>query len=187
MEKLKQYRYYGLACLVIVVMIILFFLLKPKKEPELLFSSNSELEMTSSQAEMIYVDVKGEVNTPGVYECAKEERVQDAIKKAGGFTSEANQTAINLAQKLTDEMKIVVPNKQETQQDVTSTTSQKINLNTATKEELTTLTGIGQKKAEQIIQYRTEKGIFKTIEEITQVRGIGTKLYEQIKETITVN
>lgn len=141
--------------------------------------------------EVIVVDIKGSVKKPGVYELAHDKRVHDAIQVAGGFTETADQTQINLAQRLQDEMVIYVPKKGEDRRLMNEAVSnhisegtKKIRINTATLEEITTLNGIGPKKAQAIIDYRDEHGLFKTIEDLLEIPGIGEKTVENIKEFI---
>lgn len=158
-------------------------------------------ETTVMMPQNCYVDIKGEVLRPGVYEFSCESRIQEVIKKAGGFTEEADETKINLAQKITDQMQIIVPNvhfKQEggaieensgkessTNTSVSSSKQGTININTATLEELQTIKGIGKKKAEAILQYRKEHGAFRTKEDLLQVKGIGKKALEAIESQVT--
>ena len=157
-------------------------------------------ETTTMMPQNCYVDIKGEVLQPGVYEFSCESRIQEVIKKAGGFTEEADETKINLAQKITDQMQIIVPNVHSKQEDgLTEGNSEKgsstntsvsnskqgtININTATLEELQTIKGIGKKKAEAILQYRKEHGAFRTKEDLLQVKGIGKKALEAIESQV---
>ena len=140
----------------------------------------------------IVVDVKGAVKRVGVYEVAPESRVHDVIQLAGGFTDEADETKVNLAMKVHDEMVIYVPKKGEeiTTESATmndaSRSSGKININTATAEQLQTLDGIGPAKASAIIAYREEHGPFQKVEDLLHVSGIGQKSLEKIKEQIVV-
>ncbi|WP_297989122.1 helix-hairpin-helix domain-containing protein [Anoxybacillus sp.] len=140
----------------------------------------------------IVVDVKGAVKRVGVYEVAPESRVRDVIQLAGGFTDEADETKVNLAMKVHDEMVIYVPKKGEeiTTESATmndaSRSSAKININTATAEQLQTLDGIGPAKASAIIAYREEHGPFQKVEDLLHVSGIGQKSLEKIKEQIVV-
>ena len=155
-----------------------------------------EVEDKTTVSTIIYVDVKGEVYHPGVYQMKAENRVKDLIEAAGGFTPLADDQKLNLAQLLEDQMVIVVPKKgEEVNSDLTQApTSQKkevgkegkVNINTATVEELKTLKGIGEKKAEAIIEYRKKNGSFKNKEELMKVRGIGKKLYESFQERVIV-
>jgi competence protein ComEA len=138
----------------------------------------------------IKVYVTGEVKNPGVYVMKEGERVIDAIEKAGGVLEEADLSNINLAQKVKDEQMIRVPKKGE-KADTSSVSGidgvKKVNINTATKEELQTLPGIGPVTAERIIEFRETKGLFKKIEDIMNVPRIGPKMFEQIKDRITVD
>ena len=142
--------------------------------------------------ERIYylVDVKGQVKLPGVYEVESTLRVNDVIVLAGGFLETAQVEAINLAQKIKDEMVIYVPHLdevaplsfQETWQETKE--NQKVSLNDATEIELQTLPGIGPSKAAAIVKYREEIGFFQSIEELVNVRGIGAKTLENLRESI---
>ena len=155
-----------------------------------------EVEDKTTVSTIIYVDVKGEVYHPGVYQMKAENRVKDLIEAAGGFTPLADDQKLNLAQLLEDQMVIVVPKKGEevNAELAQAPTSQKkevgkegkVNINTATVEELKTLKGIGEKKAEAIIEYRKKNGSFKNKEELMKVRGIGKKLYESFQERVIV-
>ena len=155
-----------------------------------------EVEDKTTVSTVIYVDVKGEVHHPGVYQMKAENRVKDLIEAAGGFTPLADDYKLNLSQLLEDQMVIVIPKKGE---EVNSELAQaptphkkevgkegKVNINTATVEELKTLKGIGEKKAEAIIEYRKQNGSFKNKEELMKVRGIGKKLYESFQERVIV-
>ena len=155
-----------------------------------------EVEDKTTVSTVIYVDVKGEVHHPGVYQMKAENRVKDLIEAAGGFTPLADDQKLNLAQLLEDQMVIVVPKKGEevnSELDQAPTSQKKevgkegkVNINTATVEELKTLKGIGEKKAEAIIEYRKQNGSFKNKEELMKVRGIGKKLYESFQERVIV-
>ena len=151
----------------------------------------------------IKVDIKGEVKAPGVYEIKKEGRVADLIKLAGGITDAADLDATNLSEKLKDEECVVIykkGDKDKVQNSQGNTTSPKvpsptpstttkddlINLNTATKEELKTLTGVGDVKADAIIKYREENGGFKTVEELTKVGGIGEKTLSKFIDKVDI-
>ena len=172
--------------------------LLPKKEEAV---EESEAVVTTVLAEkteenttleaVIFVDIKGEVKKPGVYQMKVGDRVKDAIDAAGGLTAEADSQKVNLAQRVEDQMVIVVPKVGEEAEaipaGVTSKETSKegkVNINTATVEELKTLKGVGEKKAEAIIEYRKKNGSFKTKEDLMKVRGIGKKLFESFEERI---
>lgn len=143
----------------------------------------------------VYVDVCGQVKTPGVY-CLEEGcRVYEAIEKAGGLTENAAVYGLNQAEKVSDGQKIYVPSEKELENTNMQTGSAasvngpgggKVNINTASREELMTLPGIGEVKADAIIRYRSETGSFRSIEDIKQIEGIKEGVFEKIKEQITV-
>lgn len=178
-------------------------------------SSKAETkELESIPEEKYYVDIKGYVKKPGVYEVSKTSIVNDCLKLAGGLLKNADTTTINLSKPVSAAMVIYVPKKNEviksTTDKTTTTTTEipnnaaipdnsntssdtssatlnlKINLNTASKEELTKLSGIGEAKAQDIIDYRNTNGSFKTIEEIKNISGIGDALFAKIKDNITI-
>ena len=158
---------------------------------------SSSQEMTSSGQSSCFVHVCGQVNAPGVYELEAGSRIYQAVEMAGGFGADAAVWYLNLAQEITDGMKIQVPSVQEAEQweqtggpraDSQWEASQemKVNLNTADKEQLMTLTGIGESRAEDIIRYRQEHGPFERIEDIMNVSGIKEGAFQKIKDSITV-
>ena len=149
------------------------------------------ISVTESQTEpiKIYVHICGEVNNPGVYELTQGSRIFEAVDAAGGFTEEAAQASLNLAQVVSDEEQIVILTQEEAEEKARLEREQEagiVNLNTASKEQLMTLTGIGESRAEDIIRYRQESGGFQTIEEIMNVPGIKESAYLKIKDSITV-
>lgn len=146
----------------------------------------------------IYVHVCGCVKKPGVYRLHSGARTQEAVDAAGGFSEKANQTAWNLAEVLQDGMQIYIPSKDEAKEALkeeqssgkVSSASQRedtVNINTASKEELVALPGIGESRAAAIIACREEKGSFTSIEEVKNVAGIGDGIFNRIKDLITVN
>ncbi|MFD2618246.1 helix-hairpin-helix domain-containing protein [Terrilactibacillus laevilacticus] len=204
------------ACLVITILVVIFFInrhpessIEPDPLKEETFQSvettknvakaqanNQENKNTDTS---LAVDLKGEVKHPGVYKMENGSRVSDVIQKSGGYTNQADQNKINLAQKLKDEMVILVPKKGDSSAVMTATNptsnsdtstsiedKKLININTATVDELQNLNGIGPSKAEAIISYREEHGPFKAPEELTNVTGIGEKSFEKLKADICV-
>lgn len=165
------------------------WLLEMQSESESIFQEPEEQEPV-----FWVVDVKGAVTNPGIYEVAKNMRVQNAIDLAGGLLQNAETRHINFAQHVTDQMLLYIPVVGEEIVDIPYTQpnspveegTSKININTATDLELQALPGIGEKKALQIINYRTENGSFSTIEELMEVSGIGQKTFDTLKESITV-
>ncbi len=160
------------------------------KETEMSLS-DTEIFLAESPTEpaMIYVHICGEVKNPGVYELPEGSRIFEAVEAAGGFTEEAAQASLNLAQVITDEAQIVILTQEETEEKKRleqERTAGIVNINTASKEQLMTLTGIGESRAEDIIRYRKESGGFQSIEEIMKVPGIKEAAYLKIKDSITV-
>ncbi|WP_042223400.1 helix-hairpin-helix domain-containing protein [Oceanobacillus manasiensis] len=151
-------------------------------------NSPENTEGDSQEPESIFIDIKGEVNQPGVIEAAPGDRVHDMVQKAGGFTVDADQTQVNLAQKVHDEMSILVPEigEQAEGQQSNGSNTEKVKLNYASKEEIETLSGIGPSKAEAIIAYREENGYFQSYEDLLNVSGIGEKTIEQLQEYIQI-
>ena len=162
----------------------------------------------SSPVQTCFVHVCGEVQRPGVYELAEGQRVFEAVELAGGFTADAAESFLNLAEPVRDGMKVQVPDKAMAQDSVAAgrpsggiyssggiiiagsenadTAHTKININTASKEELMTLRGIGEARAEDIIRYRQQRGGFESIEDIMKVSGIKDAAFQKIKDSITV-
>lgn len=190
-----------------------YSLKEPKEEKKEVTIKKQAKEDKETVSQKVLIDVKGEVNTPGVYELTVDNTVIDAIKKAGGLTSQSDTSNINLSKKLEDEMVIIVYSKEEinemnkeiecppcndvcvTKEDEKALLEEKeteekitgkVNLNEADIEALQTLDGIGEVKAKAIIDYRDKNGPFKQIEDIKNVSGIGDSVYEKIKDNITV-
>lgn len=163
---------------------------KEKTEEE-----KSAPEEREDPAETVYVYVCGAVNAPGVYELKKDARVFEAINLAGGMTAEAAPEAVSQARTVADGEQIYVPTVQEIQmqgagvEDIVTgnaDVSGKVNINTAGKEELMTLTGIGEAKAQSILDYREEHGQFGSIEDLMLIEGIKEGVFNKIKEDITI-
>lgn len=186
---------------------------------------DNEIDNEVKEIKKVFIDIKGAVINPGVYEMEEDKKVIDAVQLAGGFSDNANTTLINLAKKIKNEMVIIIYTNDEVEkvhqeksvikiidkecvcpqikndacleqnssenfeEDISSgedLLEQLINLNTATKEELEKLPGIGASKADAIITHREEVGEFGSIDELKDVKGIGESLYEKIKDYITV-
>lgn len=151
-----------------------------------------------------YVDVKGAVHQPGVYRLIEGARVMDALEKAGQVREDGTTDHINLAQKIYDGMVIYIPTVDEIDEDQLqaalmaqaspgegaqgagqiSSSSNKININRASAEELQKLPGVGASRAQDIVNYRTEKGDFQSLEDLMNISGIGPKIFERLKELI---
>lgn len=157
-------------------------------------SGEDEPEGGNDTAATVFVYVCGAVNAPGVYELAAGARVFEAVALAGGMTEEASAESVNQARSVTDGEQIYVPTADEAkaqgtgvgENTVTEGTDKKININTAGKEELMTLTGIGEAKAQSILDYREEHGGFGSIEELMQIEGIKEGVFNKIKQDIMI-
>ncbi len=199
-----------LAFIVIALITVYGYIIEVNKNKEVLpeeeqaieeqtINENKEVEENVKVISTIVVDVNGAVNNPGIYQLNEGVRVNDAIDAAGGFTEDVNadyvSKYINKARILQDEEKLYIP---KIGDDVTSVeeiiinseenvsvSTSKININTATKNQLITLKGIGETFAQRIIDYRKDKQ-FNNIEDIKNVKGIGDKTFEHIKDYITV-
>ena len=144
---------------------------------------------------IIMADIKGAVHNPGVYKMDEGDRIIDLVEKAGGLLSDAESNAVNFAQKVEDQMVVYILKVGEEdilipESPVSEAQDQeagKININEADEAALMTLNGIGSSKAASIIQYRDEKGFFKTIDEIKNVSGIGEATFNNLKDSITVS
>ena len=226
-QLIKRFWKYLLVVFSIVIILSIYFyksnskvatsnvnkLSEPKKDEITKKGNDNE----TNDYETVFVDVKGAVNAPGVYEIDKERRVIDAINLAGGLKEGANTINLNLSKKVSDEMYIVVYTqkqidnykKNNSSEKITCASNEcicpdnlndaclktdsnetslngKISINTANKQELMSLSGIGEAKAESIIKYRNENGNFNSIEDIKNISGIGDSIYEKIKDKITL-
>lgn len=220
---LKKYWKYLLTLILVLFLFAIIGYFKEKND-EISTKSIKKLSNVSKKTnnlKTLFVDVKGAVNAPGVYELEDGKRVIDAINLAGGFSDKADTINVNLSKRLTDEMFIVIYTKQEIynykKSNETSNincasfecvcsdvkndacieknlkaennkkeANNKVSINNATKEDLMSLTGIGESKANAIINYRNENGLFKQIEDIKNVSGIGDSVFEKIKNNITL-
>lgn len=146
----------------------------------------------NNKSNKIIVHIGGEVKNPGVFSFSKGSRLIDAISMAGGETTKAALDRINLAKKLNDGEHIIIPsylssdNSADFSTNGLSSLDDKINLNQAGPEELSSLSGIGEVRAKAIIEYRNNNGGFKEIDEIKNVSGVGIQIYNKIKEDITI-
>ncbi|GAE91121.1 late competence protein [Gracilibacillus boraciitolerans JCM 21714] len=126
----------------------------------------------------------------GVYQVNESDRVKDVIETAGGFLENAEAEAINLAERIYDEMVIYVPTAGEDKANIelnsTSNDTNKIKINTATAEEIQTIPGIGEVKANEIVTYRETYGRFEKMEDLTNVSGIGEKTVEKIEAYVRI-
>ena len=154
-------------------------------------TNNKDEKAENRHDEKIFVDVKGAVKHPGVFETTKDKRVKDLIEEAGGLLDDADTSTLNLSQKVKDQMVIYVLKHGEKPKQISdggssSSNTDVININTANKEQLMKISGVGKTKAEAIIAHREKNGDFKKKEDITKVRGIGKSTFEKIKDKIEV-
>ena len=155
-------------------------------------SQDAETEDTEEKQEAIYVHVCGEVVNPGVYRLHTGSRIYEALEAAGGLSDEASAEALNQAEQVEDGQQIYVPSREEKEQQILENQSAdpeedgKVNLNTASKEQLKTLNGIGEAKATAIIQYREEHGGFQKIEELMEVEGNKEGTFQKIMDQIKI-
>lgn len=207
--------------IIFISLIFLIVIIKSKllhNKYENIDTSNDKIvnnEIKKNATEMCVIDIKGEVNNPGVYTTSCDDNVSDVIRLAGGLTEQADTSITNLAKKIDNEMVIIIYSKEEIKNsnvvdtivkviegecvcpniqndscindeiDDTIGNNKLININSASLEELKSIPGIGESKAKAIINYRNNNGKFKTIEDIQNVDGIGNKLYEEIKVYLT--
>lgn len=174
-----------------------------KKKDEVVVdnSKNSNIkstEITSNDYKTIVVEIKGQVKKPNVYVMEFGSRVYELIEKAGGYTAKADTSSVNGSMKLKDEDCIIVYSKDDIKNskipNIVNTSnsstgveqSGKINLNTATKEELKTLPGVGEVTAQKIIDYREQNGGFSSVEDLKKISRIGEKTIEKFKDKIEV-
>ena len=184
----------GIFLLVSGILAVLILSSRGKTEIEIL-----EADEESGEAEIV-VDLQGAVENPGIYRLKKDSRVNDLLIKAQGLSEKADREwlskNINLAQKLSDGIKIYIPFVGEVGgvQDyqgkpaglASETLSEMININLAASQELERLPGIGPATAKKIIEFREEYGLFLSPEEITKVPGIGQKTFENMKNQISI-
>lgn len=215
---MKKFLKYWYLPLIVLVMIFVYVINNSSNNDNVYASNGVEAKEKKDEDKNVlvskyYVDIKGEVKNPGIYEVSSDARINDVIKLSGGLTKNADVSIINLSKKVTDEMVIKIYSKKEVSDaknsinkepevieiikeiekecvcpvssDINTNNSKdgKININTATKEELMTIPRIGESKADIIIEYRNNKK-FKNVDEIKNISGIGDKLFESIKEYI---
>ena len=208
-EKIKEYKIIVI-CASLGLVLGGLFLLKPSTQaPPKVTNLQAEVTTVSKDSadekedknqkeeavekDLITVDVKGAVKSPGIYDLPVGSRINDAVQKAGGLTDNADSKSINLAQKISDEALVYVPTKEETanQESHSNATgskeSKKVNLNKASLEELKQVKGLGAKRAQDIIDHRESNGKFKSVDELKKVSGIGAKTIEKLKEYVTVD
>lgn len=212
----KYYKYIVLIIIILIVFIIILLVNKDTKEETVKIEENilEEKVTTTIETKTVFVDIKGAINKPGVYELEDNKRIIDVINNAGGLKKDADTSNLNLSKIVKDEMYIIIYTKNELyeykaskeitcpsfecicpdnnndacikeESESNKENNSLISITKASKEELMTLPSIGESKAQNIIDYRNKNG-FKTIEDIKNVEGIGDSLYEKIKDKITL-
>ncbi|WP_018132364.1 helix-hairpin-helix domain-containing protein [Effusibacillus pohliae] len=162
---------------------------KAAEQPQPAASAGSKQDAAQPKpAGEVMVDVKGAVHSPGVYTLPAGARVVDAIQAAGGATEQADLQSVNLAQKLADGAPVLIPAKgeQASAAKPSVVAEGKLNLNTATIEQLDALDGIGSTRAKAIVEYREKNGPFQSVDDLLKVKGFGPKLLDAIKDRLTV-
>ncbi|QUH26748.1 helix-hairpin-helix domain-containing protein [Serpentinicella alkaliphila] len=195
---LKQKQVIIMFLVIIVISVFIKGYLNEKKKIYILSTAvNQEikkdvndLESKSIAKQTIFVHIEGSVKNPGLYELDADSRMNDVVHAAGGLMDNADRKRINLAKRLVDEDFIYILAIGEELEDIESSVSSNnskgsININSASKQELESLVGIGPALADRIINYRNEKGKFNSIEELKNVNGIGEKKFNDIKGSIT--
>ena len=214
LEKLNIKQKIGLILAALLIVILAFIWLftiygndPPKNEIKKSQESNNEVEfklgIKEKENKTIMVDISGEIITPGVVKLPEGSRIIDAITAAGGKTEDADLSKVNLAYILDDGVQLYIPRYNEKLEkeivqtepgvgiiqegiNTTSKKDSKVNINTANKEKLATLPGIGEGTAEKIIEYRSKAGKFKAIDEIKKIPGIGESKFKSLKDKITI-
>ena len=214
LEKLNIKQKIGLILAALLIVILAFIWLfsiygndQPKNEIKKSQESNNEIEfklgIKEKENKIIMVDISGEIITPGVVKLPEGSRIIDAITAAGGKTEDADLSKVNLAYILDDGVQLYIPRYNEKLEkeivqtepgvgiiqegiNTTSKKDSKVNINTANKEKLATLPGIGEGTAEKIIEYRSKTGKFKAIDEIKKIPGIGDSKFKSLKDKITI-
>lgn len=187
-----------LLCIVILAILIVagsFYSFWQKNSVSEVVSSNEALAkgtpISEGKTNEIIVYISGAVNKPGVYKASQNARVFEIVAMAGGLTSDADETKINMAQNAKDGMHIHVADKLVSGNTIpgnasSSNVGNKVNINTADKSQLDTLPGVGPAMAERIIEYRQTSGGFKDIDELKKVPGIGSSKFEKMKEKVSI-
>lgn len=214
LEKLNIKQKIGLILAALLIVILAFIWLfsiygndSSKNEIKKSQESNNEVEfklgIKEKENKTIMVDISGEIITPGVVKLQEGSRIIDAITAAGGKTEDADLSKVNLAYILDDGVQLYIPRYNEKLEkeivqtepgvgiiqegiNTTSKKDSKVNINTANKEKLATLPGIGEGTAEKIIEYRSKTGKFKAIDEIKKIPGIGESKFKSLKDKITI-
>lgn len=196
---------------VFVVGIFLIYMMTKTRNNEYYYTNqisdevvvSDEEEEVKENTEEIVIHITGAIKNEGIVKLEQGLRIADAIEKAGGLTDEADLKEVNLAYVLKDGQKVYIPKNDDTEEEEIiiqgngsdiildngrdESSNTKVNINTATTQQLQTLSGIGEGIANKIIQYRNENGKFNIIDDIKNVSGIGDSKYDSIKDYICVD
>ncbi|GBD79311.1 putative competence protein ComEA [Tetragenococcus halophilus subsp. halophilus] len=199
-ERLKKFLPLILATLVTVFVLVIYFSQSNNEqadaweENESAFQQATEdSEKTTEETGKIIVDIKGEINKPGVYELEGDARVKEVILEAGGLTKQAEKKQLNLAEKLQDQQMIYIPNKEEAEEmeidgdkEAEDNNEDMIDINAADINELQEISGVGPAKAQAIVDYREENGAFESVDELNEISGFGEKTVEKLRDSIKI-
>lgn len=182
-NQLKKYNKYIITFAIVILSIISILLQENSRNNSISINSQEIVK----KEEKIAVYITGAIKNPGVYYLNLNSRLSDLLDICGGVLETADLNKINLAKKLADSDKIDIPEKREEslEEEILEEDNVKININTASKEELMTLNGIGESTASKIIEYRKIQQ-FVQIEDIMEVPGIGESKFNNIKDEIYV-
>lgn len=190
-QNLKKWLYVGVMAGAVILFVLWLYFQESSRQKAVLKASDLEpatTENSTANSADIYVHITGAVNNPGVIKLASGSRLIDAIEQLGGLTENADTDSVNLAAILEDEDKIHIYTKDEISESggVSAAGVGKININTASLEDLKTLPGIGDAIGKSIINYREKNGSFKSLEDLKEVDRIGDKVFEKLKDSITI-
>lgn len=182
-NQLERYRLYIFVMLIIVFVLgslVLVWRRAPESKPLQILSPSPTMPA------VIKVYVNGAVRNAGVYVLQPNDRVEEAVKAAGGFGEDADLSRINLAARVRDEQHIYVPKAGESLPEIAGGVSDRININTASVAQLEALPGIGPVTAQKIVSYRQQRGAFKSVEELRETKLVGSATFEKIKDSLLV-
>lgn len=177
--------------IILAIILISSLIIKCTAKPntKVIADNNKNKDVKTEKIEdNIIIDISGEIKNPGIYKMKGKVRLYEIIDKAGGLKEEANINSINQARYVKDGEKIIIPSSRNSQgmdKESISNENNLVNINTASKEELLKLPGIGEVTAEKIINYRDNNN-FTKIEDLKNVNGIGTATYNKLKDLICV-
>jgi competence protein ComEA len=192
MQGIKKVYYAIFIAIILICGIIYTNLQENEHQKEVFVNQNNQTPIPTVvdtlQEKFIYIQLCGAIENEGVYKVVEGTRVFEAVEKAGGLSPDAAIEAVNQARALKDGEQIYFP----TRSEIVTGAYQKeaapslVNINTASKDELMTLPGIGEARAISIIQYRETNNGFQCIEDIMKISGIKESMFEKIKALITV-